>query len=381
MIFSLNSSTKKVMIVHRSNCKKYFGLSMLSLLTLIGCQNTTPNMARGSATSSGAAASTITTQEPNLAALEKPLATVEKLGDGCGADETRLACDRRAILAMAGEYRVGFAFEEVAALRAKYTLKKPYRSGGEEWVNVIEDSGTHISLQHILTDKSGEITKHWRQDWDFQPQITWRYAGSNTWERRELKAEESKNAWTQTVWQVDDSPRYAGIGRWVHDGNNTEWRSDLDWRPLPRREHTTRSDYDVLSAVNRHEITPDGWVHLEDNLKLDTNAISENRYIAREFGVNRYQKIDGYNFKPARDYWAKTSAFWAQVRSGWAGRFAGAERITIKDKVDGKTLWMAMLEEAEVKGPRDEASLKQRSDAILDRYLTIQPHRHRFNLN
>jgi hypothetical protein len=151
------------------------------------------------------------------------------------------------------------------------------------------------------------------------------------------------------------------------------WTSENEWRPLPRREHTTRKDYDVIDAVNRHEISADGWVQLEDNLKLDTGAAPENRYLAREFGVNRYQRISDFNFKPGRDYWAKTRDFWQQVRAGWAERLAHAQRIRVREKIDDKILLMAMLEAAEAEGPRDAASLKKRSDELLDRYLEITP--------
>lgn len=319
---------------------------LFSAALLAGCQNTT--------TSTGAG--------PAIAK-----------GDGCRADESVLDCDRRAILAMAGEYKVSFAFDEVNALRAGYPLKKPMRSGGWEWVEVIEDSGTHIALQHTLVGKKGHVTKHWRQDWDYQPRVTWRFAGHDTWERRTLSADEARGAWVQTVWQVDDSPRYAGVGRWSHDGNATIWISDFGWRPLPRREHTTREDYDVMAAVNRHEIGADGWVHLQDNLKLDTAAAPADRYIAREIGTNRYTKANGFNFQPGRDYWAKTQDFWAQVRAAWAERFARAERITVKPTIDGTTLWMAMYEASEAEGPRDAAALKARVDAVLDRYLDITP--------
>ncbi len=292
---------------------------------------------------------------------------------GCKAGENPFDCDRRAILAMAGEYRVGFAFDEVTSLRPGYEIKKPLRSGAEEWVEVIEDSGTHIALQHTLVTPEGEVVKHWRQDWDYQPTVTWRYIGNETWERRAVSESERKQAWVQTVWQVDDSPRYSGIGQWIHDGNNSIWTSDTTWRPLPRRESTTRNDYDVMVGINRHEIAADGWTHLQDNLKLDTKAAPDQKYITREFGANRYVKVKDYDFKPGREYWARTKDFWTQVRVAWAERFAKAGRITVKKEVDGSRMSNEMFEAAEKTTPRDAATLKARADAVLDRYLISQP--------
>lgn len=291
----------------------------------------------------------------------------------CASGDDKVQCDKRAIMAMAGEYKVTFAFDEVTALRPGYELKKPMRAAAEEWVDVIENTPTHLALQHTLVDEKGQVTKHWRQDWDYQPTVTWAFVGNDTWQRRVLSDAERQGAWVQSVWQVDDSPRYAGVGRWSYEGNSAIWTSDNGWRPLPRREHTTRKDYDVMEAVNRHEIGADGWVHLQDNLKRDTKAPADSRYIAREFGANRYLKSTGFNFKPGKDYWAKTQDFWAQVRLAWAERFAKSESITVKHDVDGKILGMVMYEAAEAPGPRDAAALKARVDAILDRYLVSKP--------
>lgn len=321
-------------------------LGLFALLALAGCQSNAPSSAAG------------------------PAPETAPVGDGCRPQESAFDCDRRAILAQAGRYRVSFAFDETAALRPGYTLRKPQRSGGEEWVFVVEDSGTRIVLQHILIGP-GHVTKHWRQDWDYQPAAGWRYAGGDRWERWAIAPPEAHGAWLQSVWQVDDSPRYTALGRWTHDGNASIWTAAPAWRPLPRREHTTRADYDVLVSANRHGIAADGWVHLQDNLKLDTKAPPARRYLAREQGVNRYTRDGGLDIAAAEDYWRRTAPFWAQVRAGWAARLAGAESVAVAETIDGVPLWLAMLEVAEA--PGDAAALKARVDEMLARYLTIAP--------
>ncbi|MBI2381700.1 MAG: hypothetical protein HYV16_13195 [Gammaproteobacteria bacterium] len=291
--------------------------------------------------------------------------------DGCRPGETALACDRRAILGMAGEYAVSFAFDEVTALRPGYELKKPKRSGAREWVQLIEDRGDFLSLQHILVDGEGHVTKHWRQDWRYQPEFLWNFTGHKTWTKHALAAGEARGAWSQTVYEVDDSPRYTGLGRWRHDGNVAAWTSESSWRPLPRREYTTRSDYDVMVAVNRQEIAPNGWVHTQDNLKLDTRAEAGTRYIAREEGANRYVKLAGHDFGPGKAYWSKTAPFWAEVRAAWARRFETAEHIAIREKIEGKPLWQAMFELAE--NPPAGAEAGARIEAVLSRYVSTGP--------
>ena len=233
-------------------------------------------------------------------------------------------CDRKSILAMAGEFRVRFAFDETVALAPGYTPRAPQRSGGTELVEVIADDGEHISLQHILVlGKDHTVVKHWRQDWQYQPKQILRFRGLGRFEMQTLAATDAQGAWSQTVYEVDDAPRYTGIGRWTHAQDEDSWESDRTLRPLPRREYTKRSDYQALDVVNRHAITPAGWVHEQDNTKLVIDADGRRHALAREQGINSYTRISDYDFGAGREYWKKTSAYWSTVRSTWQ-RFESA---------------------------------------------------------
>lgn len=266
------------------------------------------------------------------------------------------SADRAAILAMAGTFAVTFDFRETVALAPDYALKPPKVAEATEWVTVVEDTPTRIVLQHVLVmGASHHVVKHWRQDWTWQPQQTWRYEGERRWTRHAVPAGESAGRWEQSVWQVDDSPRYFGIGRWTHAQGLSSWTSDVTARPLPRREHSTRDDYDILMAVNRHVITPDGWVHEQDNTK---RVLREGRdeVLAREVGVNTYRRLaaDDYDFTAGREYWARTAPFWGAVRHWWAQRMAAAPQIDLRATVDGQRMYRRMFDLAEL--PTDEAA-------------------------
>jgi hypothetical protein len=205
--------------------------------------------------------------------------------------------DRAAILAMAGEYRVHFEFTETVALRGGYATKPAKTSGATELVVVVEDSPGRIVLQHLLLDtRSNGVIKHWRQDWTWQDTTLLEFRGDRRWQRRALAPAEVAGRWTQSVHEVDDSPRYAAVGRWEHRGDTSEWVSEQTWRPLPRREHTTRDDYDVLVGTNRHIVTPWGWVHAQDNTKLDLRRNAAEPLIAKEVGSNTYRRINDVDF-------------------------------------------------------------------------------------
>ncbi|MEM7807696.1 MAG: DUF6607 family protein, partial [Planctomycetota bacterium] len=166
-----------------------------------------------------------------------PLALAE--ADSHADAKTKLEKDRQAILAMAGEYKVSFQFMETVPLVAGYEFFPPKTSGATEFVEVISDEGNVIDMQHVLVMGKGDksmVVKHWRQAWVYEDSHLTTFKGNNTWETRALSAEETAGKWTQFVYQVDDSPRYEGIGEWTHEGGVSAWESEETWRPLPRRE-------------------------------------------------------------------------------------------------------------------------------------------------
>lgn len=293
--------------------------------------------------------------------------------------------DRRAILAMAGEFRASFDFIEVAGFTPDFTPSHPYQTWGTEKVVVLEDRGSFISLQHMLVmkieDKDGKVlgpfvTKHWRQDWQYEPRHVFRYRGMNTWVREPVPLAESTGAWSQSVYQVDDSPRYADVARWQHEGNYSSWQGPEGWRPLPRREFSVRSDYQVLSGTNRHTIVPTGWVHEQQNNKLALVAPGTPRaaapIVAREFGYNRYERIKDFDFTPADRTLAATSPLWAAVRARWSELLAGDTPVVLRAAPDQGQLFKPLFELAakieKGEGPVGDA-VPERARELVDDYL------------
>ena len=268
--------------------------------------------------------------------------------------------DRRAILAMAGPYRVSFDFLEVLRFDPQLKPDAPYQSWGTEYVFVSEDKGDFIALQHILVMRvvmqDGNISapfvvRHWRQEWRYEADSLLAYEGGNTWARRPVPAAERRGAWVQSVYQVDDSPRYAARGRWQHGDSFSSWISDETWRPLPRREFSVRKDYQVLVGTNRHTITADGWVQEENNLKLALGEDGKPRallpFLAREYGVARYARIKDYDFGAGVTYFERTEPFWAEVRAAWREIGEKQPRFTLKAPVDQGQLFHPFFEYAD----------------------------------
>ena len=252
--------------------------------------------------------------------------------------------DRRAILAMAGPYRVSFDFLEIVGYAPDYEPARPYRSWATEYVYVLADEGDFISLQHLLVmtfpgedgDTRGPVvTKHWRQDWHYEAAAAHTYRGADTWHRETRAPAKREGEWLQTVWQVDDAPRYAAWGDWEHTPEYSSWQSGRTWRPLPRREHSVRDDYDVLVGRNRHTILPGGWVHEQRNEKVVLDGPGEIAgRIAREYGVVRYRRIEGFDFGPGDAYLEATAPFWAAVRERWDRILAARDRVRLAPRAE-----------------------------------------------
>ncbi len=268
--------------------------------------------------------------------------------------------DRRAILAMAGSYRVTFDFLEITPFSGDAKRDRPYQSWGTERVYVDRDDGRFISLSHILVmrivQKDGSVseplvTKHWRQDWRYEPAELVEYRGREQWARRVLKQKDVAGQWSQTVYQVDESPRYASVGKWQHTASFSSWISGDTWRPLPRREWSVRKDYQVLIGTNRHTIIPTGWIQEENNLKgvLDDNrALDAGKpYVAREYGVARYERLQAPDFGAADQYYERTRKFWDDVRDAWSADFRKQPVITLRAPVDQAGLFVPLFEQAE----------------------------------
>lgn len=263
--------------------------------------------------------------------------------------------DRRAILAMAGSYRVNFDFLEIASFIGNGERPRPYQSWGTEKVYVDVDEPRHISLVHILDmrvvgddGRVGEsmVTKHWRQDWFYEPAAVIEYADGNRWVKRTLSASQRKGQWVQQVYQVDEAPRYGGIGHWEHNAAFSSWVSGDTARPLPRREWSVRKDYELLLGTNRHTVVPTGWIQEENNLKQSTTAAAV-PYVGREYGVARYERLKTADFSAADSYYSATRAFWTQVMGEWQKYWSNAASLTLTAHSDQSGAFADLFELAD----------------------------------
>ncbi|MCH6256323.1 hypothetical protein MLD52_07170 [Puniceicoccaceae bacterium K14] len=294
--------------------------------------------------------------------------------------------DRAAILSMAGSYKASFNFLETLGLSPEFEPTRPYHSWSTEQVRVLEDRGEFISLQHTLVmyfqkdDGSTQgpfVMKHWRQDWTYQDTDLHTFQGNMSWKHEKRSPASIVKSWTQTVWQVDDSPRYEVVGHWNHQGNRSFWQSEEHARPLPRREYSIRDDYGSLVGSHRITITPTGWVHMQNNWKRSANGEeNETSFRGHEIGLNRYELITDPSLEKADDYWKKTEPYWSEVRAAWRDIFNKHKHFSLESKVDGRRQYELHFEYAGKLDSGEEIpteSLAKHARETINKYLITSP--------
>ncbi len=277
--------------------------------------------------------------------------------------QDKKAEDVKAIKSMCGCYEVTFNFAETFSHSTDkdYKPSKTKTDYGLEWVALIEDQPNKLSLQHLLIVTDSMIVKHWRQDWEYQNNRFYPFFKDKTWHYTTLPAAAVKGQWTQRVFQVDDSPRYDGTATWVHVDGRHFWTNTAD-APLPRREYTTRDDYNVLKRTNTHEITPSGWIHDQDNEKIKRDDNGKDIILAKEKGYDVYTKVPDSKCKAAQEYWAKYAPLWKNIREKWQTVYARNKNLNLQKTVDGKNIYDYLFD-------LKPNATKAESDKVIDLFV------------
>ena len=238
---------------------------------------------------------------------------------------------------LCGCFEVEFKYAETFSPDINYKFhEREIIDGGLELVFPVEATDKKIVLQHLLVITDSVIIKHWREDWTYENPVIWKYMGNKTWKKEIQKPEEVKGKWTQSIWEVSDEPRYQGTSEWVYANGQQFWLNTTD-APLPRREYSVRSDYNLLKRTNKITLNNNGYIHEQDNKKI----IRENgidKLLAEEKGFNTYVKKDEATCAAAKIWWAKNKVYWEKVRTNWEEKIANISTIKMETKVNGKVL-------------------------------------------
>ncbi|TDB63712.1 DUF6607 family protein [Arundinibacter roseus] len=288
---------------------------------------------------------------------------------GTSAALAQKSADIAAIKGQCGCFDITFKYAETFAADTTYKFPERYLAKATEYVFVVEESKDKIVLQHLLAINDTMVIKHWREDWLYENSDLYSFYKDRTWKYQRLPKETVKKSWTQKVYEVNDEPRYEGSAQWSHVNGRSMWESTVD-APLPRREYTKRKDYNVMRRGNRIYITDYGYLHEQDNDKIQRNESGHDVLIAQEKGINDYRKIDPAACAATQKWWASHAPFWADVRAVWDEFFETRQDLTIKPYYRARPL-SQFFTETEKKG-YDSATNREKIREVLTNFI-IRP--------
>ena len=270
--------------------------------------------------------------------------------------------DREQLNKLCGCFEVDFKYAETFSPDPEYKYHNREETGGTaELALPIELSDKKIVIQHLLIVGQNMIVKHWREEWTYENPVIWKYKGDRTWVKEAVPAAEVKGKWTQTVWEVADEPRYQGYSQFVNLDGKIIWQNTTD-APLPRREYSVRSDYNILQRTNRINLYDSGYLHEQDNKKI-IRTDGKDKLLVEEKGLNTYKRIDEKECEAAKAYWEKNKDYWGRVRKIWADYINTHDTISLKNKIDNKLLHEYLLDMAK------EYSTKKISENDIDKRI------------
>ncbi|MCD2424054.1 hypothetical protein LQ567_14845 [Niabella pedocola] len=271
---------------------------------------------------------------------------------------------------LCGCFEVSFKYAETFAPEKEYKFhEREQIMGVTELALPLVNTDKKVVIQHLLVMGSGTIVKHWREDWTYENPVQWVYKGDKVWEKVTLPAAGVKGKWSQSVWEVTDAPRYQGSAPWQVVNGHTIWESTAD-APLPRREYTQRSDYNILNRTNRLVITDKGYDHIQENKKIIRSNGSD-QLLVEERGLNGYEQLDKGDCAAGEKYWEVHKGFWLALEQEWEKLLEAKNRITLTEKVGDQELMTKLFAMAdEWKAQKlTAADVNSKIKAVLEKHI------------
>lgn len=247
---------------------------------------------------------------------------------------------------LCGCFEVSFKYAETFSPEKDYKFhEREQILGVTELALPLINTDKRVVIQHLLVMGDTTVVKHWREDWTYENPVQWVYKGDKVWEKINLNPADVKGKWSQSVWEVTDAPRYQGSSTWQTVNNKLIWENTTD-APLPRREYTHRSDYNILNRTNRLVITGEGYDHIQDNKKV-SRADGNDKLIAEEKGINRYEKLADADCAAGKKYWDQHKGFWLALQQEWDKQLQSKSTIKLTETAGFQNLMTKLFSMAD----------------------------------
>ena len=122
---------------------------------------------------------------------------------------------------LCGCFSVNFQYAETFSPIDSYKYYPREEMNAVELVLPIEEQPGKLALQHFLIINDSMVIKHWREEWAYESTSLLHFKGNKTWVKMMVPEPDRAGAWTQSIWEVNDEPRYQGSGRWITNNGKT----------------------------------------------------------------------------------------------------------------------------------------------------------------
>ena len=92
---------------------------------------------------------------------------------------------------------------------------------------------------------------------------------------------------------------------------------------------------------------------------------ADNPALARELAVNRYERIEDFDFSAGDLYWEETAAYWKEVRVQWTEKLGAAANVKVETTCNDTRLYETLFALASEKASSKRA-LKKRSERMIE---------------
>jgi hypothetical protein len=270
--------------------------------------------------------------------------------------DSQLELGREAIKKMTGCYLVDYSYTETEALKPGYVRDtRVYDVNKDksikEWIFAEEISEKRVRLQHILfgTDLTGKIMegselRHQAEDWEFDAPFVYEFISPLNW--TVTTNEQTRNAWTRKITNLDDGLRYQCTSVWKTELAYPEWTC-ANYAPIPGRETRDmgRKDYQTLDRTSRVVVYSGSWLERQMNTKIIHSTEGVKTPLAKELGKNWYVRLPDSECSGVQLFVSKYRPFWTVLREAWDKVLVGDRGFVEKPVVAGQpTRYTKMLQ-------------------------------------
>lgn len=259
--------------------------------------------------------------------------------------------DLLAMQALPGCFLVAKRAVDTFRLQKEYKASLPYNENYHVFI-VAEaiGAGKKGTRFQFIEQREAEVRKGQTLEWRWQEIEMILFRKPFFWQKVSLNEGITRNTWMLRKYFASGDPNYQCIASWHHSFNHHSWEC-FTWSPLPERERSQRSQYNVLARGAVYRATHLGWRHEQNNEKVLLEA-GRADWLAQERVEIDYRKVHPKECRKASTYWRNNKNIWHDVQEQWARIFAERGSVQFNSEQARDALQVAIAEAVRIEASK-----------------------------